>query len=79
MPRLGLLALTSISEAFPLVIGESYASGLPVLTTDVGACRMLVEGSDEADPAPGSDISCARADRLALQPGYVDGQVYFLG
>lgn len=54
LPRLGLLALTSISEAFPLVIGESYASGLPVLTTDVGACRMLVEGSDEADRALGS-------------------------
>ena len=54
LPRLGLLVLTSISEAFPLVIGESYASGLPVLTTDVGACRDLVEGSGPEDRALGS-------------------------
>ncbi len=53
LPRLGLLALTSISEAFPLVIGESYASGLPFVTTDVGACRILIEGKDEADRALG--------------------------
>jgi glycosyltransferase involved in cell wall biosynthesis len=54
LPRLGLLVLTSISEAFPLVIGESYASGLPVLTTDVGACRDLIEGREDVDRALGS-------------------------
>lgn len=54
LPQLGLLALTSISEAFPLVIGEAYASGLPVVTTDVGACRELVYGADEEDRALGS-------------------------
>lgn len=54
LPRLGLLALTSISEAFPLVIGEAYASGLPVITTDVGACRELIDGADEDDRALGS-------------------------
>lgn len=53
LPKLGLLVLTSISEAFPLVIGESYASGLPVVTTDVGACRDLVEGVGEEDRALG--------------------------
>jgi len=53
LPKLGLLALTSISEAFPLVIGEGYASGLPVVTTDVGACRALVEGAGEEDRALG--------------------------
>lgn len=53
LPALGLLVLTSISEAFPLVIGESYASGLPVLTTDVGACRDLVEGVGPDDRALG--------------------------
>lgn len=52
-PQLGLTILTSISEAFPLVIGESYASGVPVLTTDVGACRDLVEGAGAADRALG--------------------------
>ena len=53
LPRLGLLVLTSISEAFPLVIGESHASGLPVLATDVGACRDLIDGKDPADRALG--------------------------
>ncbi len=53
LPQLGLLALTSISEAFPLVIGESHASGLPVLATDVGACRDLIDGMEPADRALG--------------------------
>lgn len=53
LPQLGLLALTSISEAFPLVIGEAHASGLPVVATDVGACRVLIEGGDEKDRALG--------------------------
>ncbi|MDQ3059342.1 MAG: GT4 family glycosyltransferase PelF [Pseudomonadota bacterium] len=49
LPQLGLLVLTSISEAFPLAILESHASGLPVLATDVGACRDLIEGREPAD------------------------------
>ncbi len=53
MEQLGLVVLTSISEAFPLVIGESHASGVPVVSTDVGACRELIEGSDAEDRALG--------------------------
>lgn len=68
LPRLGLMVLTSISEAFPLVIGESYASGLPVVTTDVGACRDLVEGRGAEDRALGSGgriVPIADPDALA--------------
>lgn len=53
MPHLGLLMLTSISEALPLVVLESFASGVPVVATDVGACRELVEGKDAEDQALG--------------------------
>jgi glycosyltransferase involved in cell wall biosynthesis len=54
LPELGLLVLTSISEALPLVVLEAFASGLPVVTTDVGACRELVEGRTDADRALGA-------------------------
>ncbi len=53
LPQLGLLVLTSISEALPLVILEGYAAGVPALATDVGSCRELIEGSNEEDRALG--------------------------
>lgn len=68
LPRLGLLVLSSISEAFPLVIGESFASGLPVVATDVGACRELIEGRDGEDRnlgCGGAVVPIADAERLA--------------
>lgn len=44
MAGLDLNVLTSVSESQPLVVLEGWASGVPAVTTDVGACREMVEG-----------------------------------
>ena len=51
MPKIGLIVLSSISEALPLVILEGYAAGVPTVSTDVGSCRQLIEGLGEEDRA----------------------------
>jgi len=48
-PKLDILVLTSISEGQPIVILEAHACGIPVVATDVGGCRELLEGSDLED------------------------------
>ncbi|MBI3019691.1 MAG: GT4 family glycosyltransferase PelF [Deltaproteobacteria bacterium] len=48
-PTLDVLVLTSISEGQPLVILEAGVCGVPVVATDVGACRELLEGRSEED------------------------------
>ncbi len=53
LPRIGLTVLTSISEGQPLVLLESFAAGIPAVTTDVGSCRELIEGGREEDRALG--------------------------
>ncbi|RKX44209.1 MAG: glycosyl transferase family 1 [Thermotogae bacterium] len=42
-PKMDVLLLSSVSEGQPLVILEAMASGTPVVATDVGACREMVE------------------------------------
>lgn len=54
LPRIGLVVLSSISEALPLVLLEGYAAGVPAVSTDVGSCRQLVEGLDGDDRALGA-------------------------
>jgi glycosyltransferase involved in cell wall biosynthesis len=50
---LDVVVLTSFSEGQPLVILEANAAGVPVIATDVGACRELLEGCDDEDRALG--------------------------
>jgi glycosyltransferase involved in cell wall biosynthesis len=52
-PDLDVVVLTSFSEGQPLVILEAYAYGLPVIATDVGACREMIEGRTAEDRAHG--------------------------
>ena len=51
--RVDIVVLTSLSEAQPLTILEAGAAGLPCLSTDVGSCRELLEGSPSEMPRHG--------------------------
>ncbi len=53
LPKVGLVVLSSISEALPLVLLEGYAAGVPAVSTDVGSCRQLIEGLPGEDAAIG--------------------------
>ncbi len=67
VPKIGLVVLSSISEALPLVILEGYAGGVPAVTTDVGSCRQLIYGlgeEDEALGASGAVVGIADAQEL---------------
>jgi glycosyltransferase involved in cell wall biosynthesis len=46
---LDVVVLTSFSEGQPLVILEAYAWGVPVVATEVGACREMIEGRSDED------------------------------
>ncbi|NQZ94259.1 MAG: GT4 family glycosyltransferase PelF [Moritella sp.] len=54
MPELGIMMLTSISEAQPLVLLEAMASGIPCIATEVGACREILDGAAGEDASLGS-------------------------
>jgi polysaccharide biosynthesis protein PelF len=67
LPKVGVLVLSSISEALPLVLLEGYAAGVPAVTTDVGSCNELVHGSTPEDQALGASGRVVRiADPQAL-------------
>lgn len=67
LPKIGLVVLSSISEALPLVILEGYAVGVPTVCTDVGSCRQLVDGLPGEDAALGNSGRVVRiADPEAL-------------
>jgi polysaccharide biosynthesis protein PelF len=52
--QIDVLVLTSLSEGQPLVILEGNCAGVPVIATDVGACRELLEGTSREDQALGA-------------------------
>ena len=84
LPKLGLMVLTSISEAQPLVILEAWAAGTPVVSSDVGSCRELIEGGSAEDRDLGTGrqsggdcrpASHQRGDpRTAAQPATLAGR-----
>ncbi|CAG0961845.1 GT4 family glycosyltransferase PelF [Geobacter sp.] len=52
-PDTGVMILSSVSEGLPLAILEAFAAGIPVVATDVGACRQLIMGHGQEDEAIG--------------------------
>lgn len=67
LPKVGVLVLSSISEALPLVVLEGFAAGVPCVTTDVGSCRQLIFGLPGEDAALGAAGDVVRiADPAAL-------------
>jgi glycosyltransferase involved in cell wall biosynthesis len=75
LPRIGLVVLSSISEALPLVMLEGYAAGVPSVCTDVGSCMQLVYGADAADRALGAS---GRVVGIANPPALADAALELL-
>jgi len=66
--QIGLLIVSSISEALPLVILEAFAAGVPVVSTDVGGCRELIYGTGnppDVEGAAGAIVGMANPTTLA--------------
>jgi glycosyltransferase involved in cell wall biosynthesis len=73
LPKVGLVVLSSISEALPLVLLEGYAAGVPGVSTDVGSCRQLIYGLTEPDKELGaSGAVVGIADPQALAEAIID-------
>ena len=52
-PRIHVNVLTSLSESQPLSVLEAGAAGIPTVATNVGACREMLEGRRDEQPALG--------------------------
>jgi polysaccharide biosynthesis protein PelF len=68
LKNIDLMVLSSISEGMPLTILEAYSAAIPVVVTDVGACREMVTGQLDPDnplPAGGAVVSIADPNALS--------------
>jgi glycosyltransferase involved in cell wall biosynthesis len=59
---------SAYGEAFPLVVGEAMACGVPCVVTDVGDCAMMV-GDTGTVSTPGDAQGLARAIERILELG----------
>lgn len=63
-----VMTLTSLSEAQPLTVLEAGAARRPCVTTNVGACREMLEGAPDETPhlGPGGIVTdILNADQIA--------------
>jgi glycosyltransferase involved in cell wall biosynthesis len=71
-PELDLVVLTSLSEAQPLVILEANCAGIPVVASDVGACREMLMGRTAADAALGPSGAITSTANPAATAGAIN-------
>ncbi len=69
IPGFDILALSSSSEAFPLVLAEAMASSVPCIATDVGDCAWIIGDTGVVVPPRDPDALTAGLERvIALGP-----------
>ncbi|WP_430885663.1 GT4 family glycosyltransferase PelF [Fusibacter sp. JL216-2] len=66
LPKIDVLALTSISEGMPLVILEGLASGIPFVATNVGSCKELLEGTNDDYGQAGLIVPPVSPNKIAM-------------
>lgn len=65
LPKLDLVILTSISEGQPFVLLEAMAAHRPVVATNVGACREIIEGADDGIGPAGRVVPVMSPEAIA--------------
>jgi len=63
--KMDLLLLTSISEGQPLAILEGMAAGKPFVATNVGSCKELLEGMEDAIGPAGFVVPVMHVEQIA--------------
>lgn len=66
-PCLDAFVLPSLREGMPISILESLACGCPVIATDVGAVRELLDGVDGCRVVPSNDLRALADAMMALR------------
>lgn len=63
--KLDLVLLSSVSEGQPFVVLEAMASRRPLVTTDVGSCRELLEGNGDGLGPAGAVVPVMSPNEMA--------------